>query len=245
MNEVIRLLQSHRSIRKFSRQPLSQEQIETIVRSAQMASTSSNVQAYSIIGVTDEEKKKRLAHESGDQKYVEECPLFLVFCADLYRLQFACRMHNQEMAYGWMESFIVATVDASLAAQNALVAAESMGLGGVYIGGIRNNPAAVSELLQLPPLVYPVFGMCIGYPAQDPLIRPRLPMRAVYHENVYRSASYAEDIHSYDEEMRAYYIKRTHGKRKTTWSQEMAEKFREPVRTHMRKYLEERGFRFQ
>jgi FMN reductase (NADPH) len=244
MNEVIRLLQNHRSIRKFTEQQLSEEQIEAIIKSAQMASTSSNVQAYSIIGVTDPQMKKKLAHLAGDQKYVEECPIFFVFCADLHRIQTACRMREQEMMYQLMEPFLVATIDAALAAQNAIVAAESMGLGGVYIGGIRNHPGAVSELLQLPPLVYPVFGMCIGYPAQDPLVRPRMRMQAIYHENTYDAGKYEKEIKHYDEVTKEYYLKRSNGKIQTTWSEQMAERFSKPVRAHMRKFLEDRGFRF-
>jgi FMN reductase (NADPH) len=244
MNEVIRLLQNHRSIRKFTEQKLSQEQVEAIIRSAQMASTSSNVQAYSIIGVTDSSMKKELARLAGDQKYVEECPLFLVFCADLHRIQVACRMREQEMVYQLMEPFIVATVDAALAAQNAMVAAESMGLGGVYIGGIRNQPAEVSALLRLPKLVYPVFGMCIGYPAQDPILRPRMRMQAVYHENTYDAEKYVQEIEHYDQVTKDYYDRRTNGKMQTTWSEQMAERFSKPVRAHMRAFLEEQGFRF-
>lgn len=244
MNEVIRLLQNHRSIRKFTEQKLSKEQVEGIIQSAQMASTSSNVQAYSIIGVTDPDMKQKLAQLSGDQKYVEDCPIFFVFCADLHRLQIACRIRGQEMVYQLMEPFIVATVDAALAAQNAMVAAESMGLGGVYIGGIRNQPAVVRDLLQLPPLVYPVFGMCIGYPAQEPMIRPRLGMKAVYHENTYQSKSFEEEIQKYDEVTKDYYVKRSKGRMQTTWSEQMAERFSKPVRAHMRKFLEDQGFRF-
>jgi FMN reductase (NADPH) len=244
MNPTIDLLLNHRSIRKYKPDPLTKEQVEAIIRSAQMASSSSNVQAYSVIGVTDPDLKRELAVLAGNQKYVEQAPLFLVWCADLNRLQEACAMQETRMVYGTMENFIVATVDTALAAQNAAIAAESMGLGIVYIGGIRNHPREVSDLLGLPKLVYPVFGMCVGYPDHQPEVKPRLSMEAVYHENRYDQTKAKKEIERYDQVMREYYLKRTDGKRDTVWSKEMADKFRYPVRQHMRSFLEEQGFRF-
>lgn len=245
MNPTINLLQSHRSIRKFKQEPLSAEQINAMIQSAQMASTSSNVQAYTVIGVTDPAMKRELAVLTGNQRYVEECPLFLVWCADMYRLQEACSMQDTEMVSGTMENFIVATVDVALAAQTAAVAAESMGLGIVFIGGIRNNPREVSALLQLPQLVYPVFGMCVGYPDQQPGIRPRLGTEAIFHENTYDTSKIKSGIEQYDKITHEYYMERTKGQRDTTWSKEMADKYRQPFRAHMRAFLEEQGFRFE
>ncbi|OXM85108.1 oxygen-insensitive NADPH nitroreductase [Paenibacillus rigui] len=244
MNSVIELLHNHRSIRKFKDAPLSGEQVDSIIGSAQMASTSSNVQAYSIIGVTDPDKKKRLAELTGNQAYVEHCGLFLVFCADLYRNQVAVSMHEQPFHQN-TESFLVASLDAALAAQNAAVAAESLGLGICYIGGIRNKPQEVSELLELPQLVYPVFGMCIGVPDQAPSSRPRLARPAVYHPNAYNAGRTRSDIEAYDEVTREYYKERTQGKVLTTWSKGLADKYREPVRAHIRPFLEARGFRLE
>ncbi|MFD2169882.1 oxygen-insensitive NADPH nitroreductase [Tumebacillus lipolyticus] len=245
MNQTIDLLQQHRSIRKYKPTPLSEEQIGQIVRSAQMASSSSNIQAYSVIGVTDPALKKQLAHLAGDQAYVEECGLFLIWCADLYRLQQACAKHEVDMQHQHVESFLVATVDVSLAAQNAAVAAESLGLGIVYIGGIRQNPAAVTELLKLPQLVYPVFGMCVGVPDQEPSFRPRLATEAVYHENTYQQEQVRAGIDDYDQRMNSYYTERTGGKLDTTWSKQISEKYAHPSRAHMRAFLNGQGFDFE
>lgn len=242
MNPIIRLLKNHRSIRKFKDIPLQQEQIDAIITSGQMASTSSNVQAYSIIAVTDSEKKKELARLAGNQAYVEQAPLFLVFCPDLQRLKIATE-RNDETFHQNTESFIVATVDAALAAQNAAVAAESLGLGICFIGGIRSNPKEVSELLQLPELVYPLFGMCIGVPDHEPSTRPRMPVQGIMHLNAYKAEQVVENLERYDETMQLYYIERTKGKKQTTWSKEMADKYRTPVRPHIRTFLEGRGFR--
>ncbi|RRJ63613.1 oxygen-insensitive NADPH nitroreductase [Paenibacillus oralis] len=243
-NETISLLMAHRSIRKFSRQPVSREQVETIVAAGQMASTSSNVQAYTVIAVNDPERKKTLAALCGNQAYVEQCPVFLVWCGDLSRLKHTAERHlpAQETYEGAVENFIVATVDAALAAQNAAVAAESLGLGIVYIGGIRNQSAKVAELLGLPDLVYPLFGMCLGVPDQEPGQRPRLPQEAVLHWNGYDVSREEEHVAAYDETMSKYLRERTGGAKDTPWSVLMAEKLAQPSRLHLREFLRERGF---
>lgn len=210
-----------------------------------MASTSSHVQAYSIIGVTDKEMKKKLAELAGGQQHVESCAHFLVFCADLHRLDQAAKNEGEEESNSleYTEMFMVATIDAALAAQNAAVAAESLGLGLVYIGGLRNHPDQVSELLKLPNKVYPVFGMCIGYPDQEVDTKPRLPQQAIYFENTYPEYSKVQPyLHEYDQTMKQYYIDRTEGKRSDTWSQMMASMLKTPRRTHMKSFLLERGF---
>jgi len=244
MNDVIDLLQRHRSIRKFKPQTVEEEVLEAIVRSAQMASTSSNVQAYSVIAVTNPDTKRALSAAAGNQAHVEQCPVLLVWCADLRRNRLACDKEGVEMVSGTMENFIVATVDVALAAQNAAIAAESLGLGIVFIGGIRNDLREATRLLHVPELVYPLFGMCVGYPDHESGIRPRLPLRAVLHSERYEEDSQNDAIAEYDRTVRDYYLERTKGKRDSTWSKEMANKFQSPVRAYMRDYLEEQGFRF-
>lgn len=244
MNDTISLLMNHRSIRKFKDQPVTEEQLRAIVSAAQMASTSSNVQAYTVIAATDPELKKRLAELAGNQAYVEQCPVFLVWCADLYRLKqvTAEPLQGRESHEDTTENFIVATVDAALAAQNAAIAAESLGLGIVYIGGVRNRIAELSELLGLPELVYPVFGMCVGVPDQEPGQRPRLPMPSVLHYNGYSKEQSVAPVREYDVTMAAYLKERTGGKRDVTWSQVMADRLGEPIRLHMKPFLDGKGF---
>ncbi|MBD2864327.1 oxygen-insensitive NADPH nitroreductase [Paenibacillus oceani] len=245
MNKVIELLQSHRSVRKYKPDKVADELVESIVRSAQMASTSSNVQAYSVIAVTNPETKRAISAIAGNQQHVESCPVLLIWCADLRRSRLACEQHNVQMVSGTMENFVVAAVDVALAAQNAAIAAESLGLGIVYIGGIRNDLRAITPLLHIPELVFPVFGMCLGYPDQEPSLRPRLPLRAVLHRETYEDdEKKSESVEEYDRTTREYYIERTNGKHDTTWSREMADKFKRPVRAYLRDYLEEQGFRF-
>jgi hypothetical protein len=117
--------------------------LKTIIAAAQCAATSHFVQAYTVIRVRDSEKRQAIARLAGDQVWVDRAPVFLVFCADFKRLDAACRMHGTTVEKGWAEQFVTATVDTALLAQNVLLAAESLGMGGVFIGGIRNDPQTV------------------------------------------------------------------------------------------------------
>lgn len=245
MNDTIRLLLSHRSIRKFTDRPIEAERLRAIVAAAQMASSSSNIQAYSVIHVTDQSLKDRLSEYAENYVYVKECAAFLVWCADLYRLRETVAIRGGDPAQapvGTTENTVAAIVDVALAAQNAAVAAESLGLGIVYIGGIRNRIADVSSLLGLPELVIPLFGMCLGYPAQEPLLRPRLPQAAVLHENRYDPSAYRELIAAYDAEYEAYTRERSNGQRVSAWSEDMARKLSVHSRAHMSDFLRQKGF---
>lgn len=242
-NETLELLNRHASVRQYQNTPVTDEQLAAIIGAGQMASTSSNVQAYSVIAVKEPALKSKLAGLSGNQAYIEQCPVFLIWCADLYRLREAATPHlaGATTYEDSTENLIVATVDVTLAAQNAAVAAESQGLGIVYIGGIRNHIAEVSELLGLPELVWPVFGMCVGYPAAPSGQRPRLPLQAVLHHERYDAKTALEQVKIYDEQTSAYLRERTGGKQDTPWSALMAKRLSEPVRLHMKEFLQNKG----
>ncbi|WP_339285218.1 oxygen-insensitive NADPH nitroreductase [Paenibacillus sp. FSL R5-0486] len=244
MNETIELMMKHRSVRKYKPDPVSDEQLAAIVAAGQMASSSSSVQAYTVIAVTDLEQKAKLAELAGNQAYVNECPVFLVWCADLYRLSDAANRHlpEKESYADSTENFMVATIDAALASQNAALAAESLGFGIVYIGGLRTRIEEVAELLELPEGVYPVYGMCIGVADQETGIRPRLPLNAVLHRNRYNAEQSIKGVEQYDETTTAYMKERTNGERMTPWSELMAKRLTEPTRLQVRPFLEGKGF---
>lgn len=244
MNETIELMMKHRSVRKYKPDPVSDERLAPIVAAGQMASSSSSVQAYTVIAVTDLEQKAKLAELAGNQAYVNECPVFLVWCADLYRLSDAANRHlpEKESYADSTENFMVATIDAALASQNAALALESLGFGIVYIGGLRTRIEEVAELLELPEGVYPVYGMCIGVADQETGIRPRLPLNAVLHRNRYNAEQSIKGVEQYDETTTAYMKERTNGERMTPWSELMAKRLTEPTRLQVRPFLEGKGF---
>jgi FMN reductase (NADPH) len=242
MNEVITTLLNHRSIRHFKDQKLSNEQIKTIVSCAQAASTSSFIQAYSIIGIKDKERKQKLAEIAGNQEYVAQNGHLFVFCADLSRHEFIGEMEQRDVrsSIESTEKFMVALIDAALAAQNAAIAAESMGLGICYIGGIRNKLDEVKELLKTPERVIPLFGMTIGYPEKINDQKPRLPLEHVYHEEEYEQDKdvYLRQLQEYDQEISSYYDERTGGKRKDRWSEQMAKMLEKQTRMYMKDFVQ-------
>lgn len=242
MNHVIELLKSHVSVRQFTTQPVEDELLLEIIKAGQQASTSNHIQAYTIIRVKDKAKRKVIAKLADNQACIEECPILLVFCADLNRLGRACRMNNKRFESGYTENFILATVDTSLAAQNIMIAAESVGLGGVYIGAIRNNPEDVCESLNLPHNVYPVFGMCLGYPEIRNNVKPRLPLSLVFKEDSYHTDKDEEILKEYDNSIKDYYIARTNGEKSNTWTEGMSTFLKDKQRPHMKDFLQTKGF---
>ncbi len=200
-NATIETILSHRSVRAFLPRPLPVGTLETLVAAAQSASTSSNMQAWSVVAVEEPGHKARIATLAGDQAFIRQAPLFLAWCADTARLARAAGARNGRLeGIEYLESWIVASVDAALAAQNAFVAAESLGLGCVYVGALRNHPEQVAAELGLPPHVMGLFGLAVGYP--DPSVRaevkPRLPQSLVLHRERYGTAAEAADLPGYD-----------------------------------------------
>jgi FMN reductase (NADPH) len=242
MNEVVATILNHRSIRHFEDKPLTDEQIKTIVSCAQAAATSSFIQAYSIIGVKDKGKKKRLAELVGNQEYVEKNGHFFVFCADLYRHSIIGENEQKDVlsSIESTEKFMVALIDASLAAQNAAIAAESMGLGICYIGGLRNNLEEVKELLKTPERVIPLFGMAVGFPTKITDQKPRLPFEHVYHEDEYEQNRevYVSQLQEYDEVISRYYQERTAGKRNDRWTEQIANMLERQTRMYMKDFVQ-------
>ncbi|MCF6278364.1 MAG: NADPH-dependent oxidoreductase [Anaerolineales bacterium] len=184
-NSTLDLIYAHGSVRRYKHDPLPASVIETIVTAGQRASTSSNLQTYSVVAVTNREKRVALAELCGGQKHILQAPVFLTFCADQARLGRVCKLRGYEQNTETLENFLVAAVDAAIVAQNVALAAESLGLGICYIGAIRNDTAAVIKLLELPKYVFPITGMTLGWPEQAPRLRPRLPLEAVLHWESY------------------------------------------------------------
>ncbi|MET3547052.1 FMN reductase (NADPH) [Paenibacillus favisporus] len=219
MNEVIQLIRQHRSIRKFTNRPLTGEQIEAIVDAAQMAPTSAHMQPFSIIGVTDQELRKKIAEHS-ENPWIAECGYFFIFCADLHRIMLAAGPDQQEkMSRNLSYSYFYQTsvLSAALALQNANLAAQSMGLGAVIIGGINSALPELDEWLDLPDFVIPLVGLAVGVPDEFPEQKPRLPRSAVFFENQYDRDLKAQ-VEEYDREIGEYYGARTNNKQKANWS---------------------------
>ncbi len=206
-----------------------------------MAATSSNVQAYALLQITDPSVRSKLISLTGNQEKVAKSGAFFVVLGDSRRHRLIAE--QQQRPYdARLEAFLLATIDASLFAQNLVLAFESMGYGTCYIGGLRNQLPAVDELLSLPHGVFPLYGLCVGRPAEQPGIKPRLPFDAVCFRDKYPDDQQVEQrVAEYDEAMRAYYGARTGSAR--GWSEGMAQLFAAPARTNLAGYYAIKGAR--
>ena len=177
----VALMHRHRSRRAYADTPLSPGQLERLVDAARHASTSSFIQAYAVVAVTDPGQKRAVAQLCADQPHIEQAPVFVAVCADLAKIAAACAAHGQVVQAQSLELFLQATIDAALLGQNLALAAESEGLGICMIGAARNRPVELARLLDLPSRCFVVFGMTIGHPTDDPAPRGRMPLDGVLH----------------------------------------------------------------
>ncbi|MFW5694765.1 MAG: nitroreductase family protein [Alkalispirochaeta sp.] len=198
---VLDVLERHASCRSYRDEPVPRHHIERIVGAAQRAATSSNLQMWTAVVIENATTRQRLASLCGEQDHIRRAPIFIAWCADRSRLDTAADLRGYAQNTEYLESFLVAVVDAAIAMQNATVAAEAMGYGTCYIGGLRNDTAAIVELLQLRPRVFPVAGMTLGVPTRHGSPRPRLDQSAVLHWEHYRRDD-RELLERYDRVMR-------------------------------------------
>lgn len=201
---TVEQMHRHRSHRAYQPTPLAEGQLERLVDAARYASTSSFIQAYSVVAVRDPERKAACAALCAGQQHIHQAPVFAAVCADLHKIAAACQRAGQAPQTQSFELFLQATVDAALLGQNLQLAAESEGLGACMIGAARNHPVELARLLQLPEHVYVVYGITIGHPADDPIPRGRMPLRGVLHFDRYDAGSAEGVIEEADALMRAW-----------------------------------------
>ncbi|KAL2859217.1 Nitroreductase-like protein [Aspergillus pseudodeflectus] len=211
---------THRTIRSFHSTPLPSSTLPSLLACAQSASTSSMLQTYSILAIRDPAHKAAVAQLSGNQPFLHSAPLFLIFCADL--------------------------IDAAIAGQNAAIAAEALGLGVCYVGGVRNHAAELTPLLRLPPRVFALFGIAIGYAdsSVEEGVKPRLPMNEVLHMETWDNSEQERNVERYDELLGRHYHRYLKVGRKH-WSEFVARWHADgglEGREHVRGVLEGQGF---
>ena len=235
MSETITLMKSHTSVRRFKEEAIPQEDLDTILSAGQMASSWKNFQSYSVIVVRSQEKKDAL-YELVPQEAIRQSAAFLLFVGDLNRAEKGARLHTDTFQPQGVEGLLITSVDAALAGQNTLLAAESLGYGGVIIGLVRYKSVELAELFKLPDYTYPVFGIALGVPNQQHDVKPRLPLENVVFEEEYQEQT-SEAIEAYDRVQTEYAGVRA----TTTWSQRLAEQFGQPEPSSTRENLEQKN----
>lgn len=229
LNETMDVLLDHRSIRAYTDKSVSDEVLGQILDAAQAAPNWVNLQHVSIVVARDPACRARLAELCGGQRHVAEAPVFLVFCGDFYRTKLAFDKHDREFSgvTDTLDNLIVAAHEVGIELEAAVVAAESMGLGTVPIGDVRLHALDVVSELGLPEYVVPLLGLRVGYPAEEPDAKPRLPREAVSFEERY-DPDLAAALDRYDEEYAAYLASRGANSRTGTWTQLAADFYRPP-----------------
>lgn len=206
MNETLRIQQAHRSIRSYKADPVSDEMLARIVAAAHQAPTSMNAQEISLVVVRDAAKRARIAALAGGQPWIAQAPVFIAVVIDFHKTDLGVRKAgNTQIIHESMEGFGVAAVDAGIVLGTLITAAESLGLGVVPIGGIRRNPQGMIALLELPPLTFPLLGLCIGHIKDDVPVKPRMDIETFRHDERYDASGYPAAIDAYDAAIMEYW----------------------------------------
>ncbi|MEZ0393406.1 MAG: nitroreductase family protein [Pseudobdellovibrionaceae bacterium] len=184
-NSAYDLIMSHTSIRLYQNRKVPDEVLNRILNAATRASSSGNMQAYSIIVTTSEVLKAELLKPHFNQSMVTEAPVFLTFCADFNRMRKWLQHNEAPENFDNFMSFMIASIDAILASQNAALAAEAEGLGICYLGTTLASTAEIAQILKCPQNVVPVVGFCLGYANEIPQLKDRLPMDGIVHYETY------------------------------------------------------------
>ena len=244
-SETIELLHKRVSVRKYSDEPVPQEMIDAVLSAAFRAPTSSNIQAYSVVVVRDQDIKDELSVLTGNQRWVAQTPVFLAFCADLRGMEGALERHEHDLDNNNLEIGLVSSIDATLVGMSAYLAAESVGLQGLMIGGVRNDTKSVAKALGLPSKVYCVFGMCLGFPGEVPKLKPRMAFDHMVHHDQYDADKLHAGLDAYDKALADHY--RSLGRETTdaSWTDDIDSKIAEPRRDDLMEALKDLGFDFR
>ncbi|MBW4801287.1 nitroreductase family protein [Loigolactobacillus coryniformis] len=220
MNNTLELLNQHRSQRDFTTQPVSAETVSQLITTAQHASSSIFLQAYSFISVTDPALRQQIAAIT-TMPFVQQNGHLLIVIADHHRNATLARQQGlTPELLGGADRFLASVEDATLASQNLITAAESLGLGAVVLGSVLNDAAKLIELLHLPKLTMPVFGLLVGYPNGQNELKPRLPEAAVHFTNGYQEpTAYTAALADYQQTLQQYYQARSHNARQADFTQ--------------------------
>ncbi|MGA2653882.1 MAG: nitroreductase family protein [Terracidiphilus sp.] len=225
MNETIRLLQAHHSSRSYKSDPIPEEILGAVIESARRAPTSTNSHEISLVVVRNAASRARIAEIAGGQPWIAQAPVFIAIIADFYKTGLGVKKAGCVQVFQRsLEGILAAVSDAGIAMASLMTAARALGLGVVPIGGIRRDPQAMIDLLQLPASTFPVDGVALGYVAEESPQKPRMAIESFRHEETYHPEVLAPAIDAYDQTLQEYWQKigRTDG---LSWSVNMAQHY--------------------
>lgn len=247
-NPVLAQMSDHRTVRSYSAEPVSEDELHAIVAAVEEGPNWCNFQHVSIVSVDDPVSRQRAYELCGRQEQVLEAPVFLMFCADFYRTWLACDCSEEvfDQVTNVADNIIVGATEVGIALGSATVAAEALGLGTCCVGAAREREPEMRELLHLPRYVFPVCGFCIGHAAEMPDLKPRLPERAVFFRDRY-DTELESVLALYDEAYRHYLATRSANRKEGSWSQEVASYYTIPYTRYedIPEMLRHQGFGFE
>ena len=239
----------HRSIRRYRPDPVAPELLRLLLACALSAPTKSDLQQADIIHITDAGKRQRIVAAIPDMAWILDAPVFLVFCGNNRRIRHIGEWRGKPFANEHLDHFMNAAVDAGIVMMNFIRAAEAAGLGTCPISAIRNAIDATSRELELPEGVFPVAGLCVGYPATPGHISPRLSPEVTVHTNRYDESTLRAQVDAYDQRRHANH---PYGKQRRIksfgtaefygWSEDKARQYAEPERADFGAYIRRQGF---
>jgi len=242
MNKTIETIKNHRSIRDFKSDKIEESIINEIIVAAQSMPTSINGQQTSIVVVQDVKTKATIAEYAGGQPWIDNAPLFLLFVNDFYKTNLAAKKNGEtQEIHESVEGTVVGTFDSGLSMGAAIIAAESLGLGIVPIGGIRNNPQGMIDLLELPEMTFPVAGLAIGYPNSNSRKKPRLPLNTFRHDEKYHTEHLEKEINNYDLLM-VDYLKEINRSQEVNWSASVSSTYKQVYFPKVHPVMSKQGF---
>ena len=241
-----------RTHRRYSDRPVPDALVRLLLAAAFSASSKSDFQQASVVWLNDRSRRDRLAALFPDMPWIGTAPVFLVFLGDARRLETIGEMRGHKQPNGALEGFFNATVDAALALQTCILAAETLGLGTCPISVLRNHIAEVGDILELPNRVFPVAGLCLGYPAQTGFISMRLPLEATVHIDRYDESGLAAAVDPYDRRRDARHSIKDRQRAPERfgtaefygWSEDKARQAMTPEGVGFAAWLKTRGFTF-
>jgi len=242
MNPVLKTLLAHRSYRDYTDEPVADADLDAIVEAARRAPTSVNGQAISLVVVRDPARRKRIAEIAGGQAWIAKAPVFVCVVIDFAKTAAALEiLGEKQVIHESVEGFAVGVLDAGIALATISTAARGLGLGTVCIGGIRNDPQAMIDLLGLPPLTFPIVGCVVGHFASEPPVKPRLPVSTFRHDEAWHGTPDAAAIAAYDAELLDYWkaVGRPDGQ---SWSNGTAIRYKRVYYPNTRPMVARQGF---
>jgi len=247
----LRELLRRRTHRRYADRPVAEPLLRLLLAAAFSASSKSDFQQATVIRVNERDRRDRLAALVPDMPWIGKAPVFLVFCGDARRLERLGELRGHPADNGTLEGFFNATVDAALVLQSFILAAETAGLGCCPISVIRNHPDAVAAILDLPDKVFPLAGLCVGYPAAEGHISMRLPLDVTLHTDRYDDSRLDDAVTAYDLRRDARYSLPREQQRQPEvfgcasfygWSEDKARQATRPEGQDFPSYLRARGF---